>query len=48
MKNFWLARRKKRELMRIAQIVKEVARRKLFDGLKGKINWPKKDIKTQP
>jgi hypothetical protein len=36
MKNFWLMRRKSRLLQRIAQIVKEVTKRKLFDKFKGR------------
>lgn len=44
MKNFWLARRKRRELQKIAQIVSDVANRAFWiGGLKGGLfPWRKK------
>jgi hypothetical protein len=51
MKNFWLARRKKRQLAKIAAIVDAVinSRLNLLTGLKGGLFlWQrKKDTKTQ-
>jgi hypothetical protein len=50
MKNFWLARRKKRELARIAEIVVNVVQQKLWlSGLKGgSFPWQRKKGQPQP
>lgn len=54
MKNFWLQRRRKRELARISSIVDAInnPKRSLLNGIKGlggMFPWQrKKDTKTQP